>query len=699
MVIKVGNNHVIPSNVSKQFPEICRKIKQELKLHPEKKGDVVRACEVLNHTKLYKISGQRKVSFSPISALINKATVLRGAWKFWDPIRLLTGKHESLSQIGAEHVQIQNRLGDKIDATHVDVASFAEAMKKFGGEKCLFNPRVDKKAINPWKGSYENIILQKGEAVKALRINMLALFQGADLEYITEFYQSMGYVVHQDLGSDEDPNSGGDIFIISREDDARLRKSSYMQAGDLRDPQTVKNLKGEQTLFSNLDSLKTPFSGYYFDTYSENLNQILNKLDINKSQWRYQKIGDHGYLLKVWDIKKIELMEMSRSECLKFDRYPSSPIAVKNTGTVLLAMNQNEVYEQHCSELLTFLLEDINVMAYNNGGKGLSVGSTGIDNIKEAAECAYQYLHEVKKIPDEKIDAKGQCFGGAPTAWLGAKHPKINLMIDQSPANFHEVASKEIRIELEKKMKAIGDPTSLKYKFYSVLHKSKVIDALTKAVLIGFNLARDIKKNQGNNLLHVNVPTPTGLGGDKLVPGHHPMRILDSFAMRPDRIYALTENPGATHVTSWFLNPACYTNVIDFFNKTYLAPNVYNNSLAMKRTLKIRRVYQRKIEKTLKSYNRKIQNIQEGEKKGSGTHRDAALEWIRQIHEFKKQINLELSNYLKDASLSEDPADVNRAQTLVVDPLRIMLNRLDASLNILNQLSIPVPPPLPPRKK
>lgn len=81
----------------------------------------------------------------------------------------------------------------------------------------------------------------------------------------------------------------------------------------------------------------------------------------------------------------------------------------------------------------------------NNPGKGLSTGLADNTNLNASIESAYLYLHEVKKLSDEDIIAKGQCFGAAPTGWLGKEHPQINIIMDQNLANFHEMAMEIIK--------------------------------------------------------------------------------------------------------------------------------------------------------------------------------------------------------------------------------------------------------------
>ena len=571
MAAPLSDQIVIPKDISDKFPEITAKIKDEISKKPEKQQYLPQALDMLNQVKVYHAE-EEIINFAPLPSLINKATVLRGALKNWEPLRLLTGKHQALAKIGAEHVLLHTQVNDKIDATYISVQNFAESLKTYGGQKCIFQPNIAVGEMNPWNGEHVKIKLAANKEILALKIELQVLLDGADYEEITKFYNALGYAVYQDFGSDDIEGSGGDVYIISRNENAKLKNSSFMQSGDLRNPVTAVIPNNSENIFSNIESVNKPFMGYYFDKYSPQLNEVLEKLEIGKSPWRYKKIGEVGYLVRVENIGQIDQVVSGAFSSARLDHYDISAIEPKKGGTVLMAMNQLEIYEQFCSEFLTFLLEDVNVMAYNNGGKGLSIGASDVNSVKEAAETAYRYLHSIKKIPDKKILAKGQCFGGAPTAWLAAKHPHINLMIDQAPANFHDVATNTIKKEIKKKMNAIKDEQSISYLFLQKLYDSHAIDNVTKAILIGFDAAEDIKKNKGNNLIHINIPSAAGSGGDAVVPEKHPEMMTSSFAMKPNRIYKLSVNPGGIHVSNWFGNPDSYQAILQFLNKTELAP-------------------------------------------------------------------------------------------------------------------------------
>ncbi len=713
----------IPDDVIKNFPDITSKIikeihkkniskteeddknKDEAEIKKEKTVKLLHllqsTIDSLSRVKFYK-SETGRLHFSPISSLFNQATVLRGAWKEWDPVRMLSGKHAVLAKIGAEHVMVQNSLKDVIDITYVSVKKFALALKKLGAEKCLFQPVILTLDLNRWQGAHVNILLPKGN-IKALKIEYKVLLAGADYDVIEKFYKNLGLKVYQD-------SAEGDVYVISDADENALTSSPYYvpvdpmypNAKELSAPRSELLNEQSETVFSFLDHLSKPFMGYYFEKYSPEVEKILNNLEIVKSPWSYINSGGHGYIVRKEDLGAIKAINTASIPGETLKRYDVAPVEPLETGTVLLAMNQMEVYEMFCHEFLTFLFEDMNVMAYNNAGKGLSSGGAAEKNIKEAAECSYQYLHNIKKIPDNKILAKGQCFGGAPTAWLGAKHPNINLMIDQAPANFNDVATNTVKKAISKKIDAEKDHDSLKYKFLKTMQNSTVIDDLTKAVMIGFDAASDIKKNQGHNLIHINVPNEFGQGGDTLVPESHPEKMVDSFALNKGRIYALSFNPGGIHVTNWFGNPSSRNAVFAFLNKTNLAPNVSKNDRTLKRIMKNREVFETDFESLIKKVELELEVLKEQKLKGKFIQFKEIQPLVKACADLKQEFMQALSQV--EISVNTDIKGVPQGtsdrlstlfKTVWILPVKDRLKKIDELIHSLEETLIPIAPPLP----
>ncbi|CDR35156.1 hypothetical protein CSEC_2350 [Criblamydia sequanensis CRIB-18] len=160
--------------------------------------------------------------------------------------------------------------------------------------------------------------------------------------------------------------------------------------------------------------------------------------------WGFVTIGDTKFLVRRTDVPQTEMFFLPnrfKDPQMTLQIAEAKPLEPTKKA-ILLTQNQTDIYEQNLEEMFTYALEGINVLAYNNPGKGLSTGLADNTNLNASIESAYLYLHEVKKLSDEDIIAKGQCFGAAPTGWLGKEHPQINIIMDQNLANFHEMAMK-----------------------------------------------------------------------------------------------------------------------------------------------------------------------------------------------------------------------------------------------------------------
>ena len=83
------------------------------------------------------------------------------------------------------------------------------------------------------------------------------------------------------------------------------------------------------------------------------------------------------YLAGVADKNKLICNPLFRYEVTSIEQ----PTA-KEAGTVVLSMNQTNSFTQYTHEILTFLLEGMNVLGYDNAGKGLSTGSNSQEGLQ-----------------------------------------------------------------------------------------------------------------------------------------------------------------------------------------------------------------------------------------------------------------------------------------------------------------------------
>lgn len=508
--------------------------------------------------------------------VINKFSILRGTLKGWDSTRLLAGKHVSFDQIGATHLQLKSKNGDVVDATYLEASTLANKLEKFGGQRVEFKPNFNTE--DPYERKEVNVSLKNGTSFKALHISLTALAQhNWDKRPLEEYYATKKMVIIQD--------KEGEFYAIPR-----MTYNSLMKAKQIKEDELSEDISDKQDVGENElelapkgQQVTTKFTGYYFEKSSPELKTLLDNLEISKTPWILKEYGDKAFLVKRADLPNIDLCYKQNASLENLEMKKAIPVeSSQEQGTVLLSMNQTEVYEQYTSEFLTFALAGVNVMAYNNGGKGLSKGGSDINSINDQIETAYQYLKNIKQVPDNKILAKGQCFGGAPTAWLGRQHPNINIMMDQSPANFYDVAAKIMKDKIAPKENDDSISASIRRGIIRALGLNYIIDGIAKAIMAGYDSPKNLSYNRGHKLIHHNIPNEFGGGGDKLVPDVH-IEKLKEAADKAEPKYSppsrkrkdMSYNPGGIHVSHWFSNPTSYTSVMNFIHEAGLASNMF----------------------------------------------------------------------------------------------------------------------------
>ncbi len=318
----------------------------------------------------------------------------------------------------------------------------------------------------------------------------------------------------------------------------------------------------------------------------------LKSMDVESSLWSLKNTADKTYLVRRRDLHKLELITNARlSQFATYQQTICPPLKGEIRGVALLTTNQSDIVEQHSNEILSFLLEGANVLIYNNPGKGLSKGAPSTENINTSIEACYHYLLN-QEIPDHLILAKGQCFGAAPTAWLGHQHPRINLFLDQNPSNFQDVVSKEFNNyikELKSSSKQQGGIIgSIVGTITDLLSDNRTIDKGLEYILGSYDVADDISYNRGHKLIHINLPTaetlhypePKQFGGDQLVPKHHPELMLEALEIDDEIIRSknatLIFNPGGKHVVDWWTSAESCEGVLHFLKNSMITRSLFS---------------------------------------------------------------------------------------------------------------------------
>jgi len=507
-----------------------------------------------------------------IKGAFNAHTILLGASTAWDPVRLKTGKHEILHQAGAEHVQLRSKTGCIVDAHYLSAATFLDRLEALGGEKKLFEFKAKNTSLLEGQECMIPIRDEFPVFMRKISLSEDQLQRGkrGDLLIKPEIEKATGQSVLKDRTNQ--------YYLVDASSVARLNEKGGLFGDVLFTPPTP--IEGHKTPLS----LNTEFPGIKFQKSSskwQEAMELLANLRVNKSAWRCIETEDAMYLIPRHQVEKIDLAlnppnSLSKMEYSLEEKPGSKTAPSSERGVVLLTMPQLSIYEQSPEEMLTFALQGTDVMMYNNPGKGLSTGSPDRKNIDASIEAAYQFLKVEKNITDEKILAKGQCFGGAPTVWLGQEHPNINLMLDQNPANFHEMVTEAVTSYVQKLERTPPEKRNGIARFLiKVLKDNFIIIGLAKAVLSGYDTSADLLHNRGHKLLHINVPDEQGLGGDEVVRPSHPEKMMEAMSQPEKKELTLSMNPGGIHVTDWWANKDSEETVNRFLSRAGISQSVF----------------------------------------------------------------------------------------------------------------------------
>jgi hypothetical protein len=329
--------------------------------------------------------------------------------------------------------------------------------------------------------------------------------------------------------------------------------------------------------------LTSVFSGFVFEKTSsqwEKAKELLEKMDVKDSNWKLYETSHKMYLIRDADKVNIDLLLSEEAICNDrinlFERPWMKNEAVDKRGTALLTPNKLDIYETCLPEAISLILEGVNVLVYNNPGKGLSTGYVDTENISASIEATYEYLHQVKLIPDEKILIKGQCFGAAPSAWLGKKYKKINLMLDQNPANFNDVTVNYLSHKLypQDGKPVIGFKNRIFSNLATIIRTSKIVKWIVNLCFDRYDILKDIEDNEGHKLIHINAKDIHGNGGDNVVPLNHPLLMLDAVNTE-DKELRLSINSGGTHITYWWKRKESLEATSDFFRKIGISQSFF----------------------------------------------------------------------------------------------------------------------------
>lgn len=187
------------------------------------------------------------------------------------------------------------------------------------------------------------------------------------------------------------------------------------------------------------------------------LKKYLDGDDTSLVGWCKIEINSEIYLIEKSDIQRLDKTqknELRRNPMGYILNSPSVEKALpelpKEAGTAFINSGNMGVYEMHKSDATYFLMRGMNVAFVNPPGYGDSGGKASARGHIAAVNAMYDYISKEQKIPDEKILIKGLCLGGGASSHIAAKHPNVNIVLDQTYANFSSFVLDQIVQKLPK---------------------------------------------------------------------------------------------------------------------------------------------------------------------------------------------------------------------------------------------------------
>jgi len=508
--------------------------------------------------------------FTSLTSSINKKSVLLGAGKPWDSERLKNGKFSQFQQIGGRPLTIHTSYGDKVSAFDFKVKNFHEALTKLGGQ----HAQLELNMQHPFFDGFETVKISFGkQEIPALRIpydpKLETEFKNP--QAFLDFAKRMNYeLIWEDTLEPFQTTTGfSSWFKNSRKQNLILVRQTDMKKlkPEKKEKLSITSTEKEESIrffpFFSKEPLKT--RAIIFPSNNHKLFELFSMttkgLKVESSTWDLMKIPGYVLFLESNDFTDI----LARAEERQVDRLPifqiiTAPISRLNLsedrGTVVLMMNQSNSFASYSHEILTFLFAGINVVAYDDPGKGLSQGKCAEENLTEAARAIGKYLLNHQKIRQNQILFKGQCFGGLVASEASKIFPASHVWVDQSPQNFPGAAEKW----LENSKKA---PTFL----------TSFLSGIISPILPSYDVVENLKHNHGLQIYTIGVPDEKGNGGDQLVPILHRDKIETWVRRYPMGSYLTIK--GGTHVTDWWIDPQVNKSAHEVLRKASLAKPVF----------------------------------------------------------------------------------------------------------------------------
>jgi hypothetical protein len=526
-----------------------------------------------------------------VATFVNNRSIMRGASQAWDPKRLLDGKFKQYRAIGGEGVMLNTKSGDRIFGFYLSLPNFYNKVRQMGGRPEVVDVHLD----HPFFKNAEGVKLKDqslNREYSAARIpyssDMEELFRNPQ-EFLEFCRRTNMEVVWEDTLQPFQPASWyqwssrkQNILLVHKSDMARIRQGQLENI-------TAEDNAEELSNFTFFENRSCKSRAIVFDGNLEEVQTLFSQgdgtfrgLKIEQSSWNMIEFNGKVYMLENLDavdvLSRADMRGVGSSPLFRVEETPIETDGLENQGgVVVLSMNQTNSFSSYSHEVLTFLFNGVNVLVYDNAGKGISRGKNSEYSMTEALRSAGDFLVKTKGFTEPQIIFKGQCAGGLPTSEAGKMFPRSHVWVDQAPRTFSGTAENMFLVKSEDFSKR--QSTSLFGRVISGAASllpifSPVVRGVTSIAFPSYDVVENLQQNQGKHIYTIGVPDPKGHGGDQLVPKSHVDAIRAQILSEGDRGLFIGM-PGATHVTDWWIDPSVLQRVKGALEETHISVDPY----------------------------------------------------------------------------------------------------------------------------
>ena len=382
-----------------------------------------------------------------VTSKINNATIMMGSLKAWDKERLLEGKFKKFQQIGGEGVLAHTASGDEIVGCYFSLSNFYQKIQEMGGKLkeinlCLDHPFFNRAQPIALKGDKYDIL-----AVRIPYDPSLADRFNHPNEFLDFCHKNKWKVLWEEDMSEVSYTTWYDFS--SRAKNMLIIPQVYQKAiNKLKEKGSLvlEDKKTFESPFTLLDKSQRSSRAIVFDQNPEEVRALFAQehkgLKIEDTGWELISSGGTTLLLENAKLGS-QIHRASEKQLGAFSFYRFHQTSLDHfdlnddkKGVVVLGMNQNNAFAQYSHEILKFLLMGVNVLAYDNAGKGLSQGRNDQSGLREAVLSMGEFLIEDLGFKEHQIIFKGQCSGGISISEASKKFHKSHFWVDQAPQNY-----------------------------------------------------------------------------------------------------------------------------------------------------------------------------------------------------------------------------------------------------------------------